>query len=232
MEPQPDVSYLHPRIRAIEIPCPCPNLSPRFASLLATGGLTVIYLIWTGVMWTSYFALDKLKAFVNPASVEFVEMKSMSTLAVLSAWFFSTLALLSFVAFVTTIFPHQELAKHLSRFLWLGWIATWTLGVYGLAAHLSADSWMQAGWQPCELYRQRLQISLFVSLFVTLALGFWFALVFSAFVHTLHPHIFYTGDVDSELDEYDHACLLEAELRNSDHPLAGEAAEWVQAEHA
>lgn len=70
------------------------------------------------------------------------------------------------------------------------------------------------------------------ALFVSLALIFWFAIVFSAFVHTLHPHLFYHGDVDSELDEYDHACLLEEELRQSDHHLAGEALEWLQNERA
>lgn len=70
------------------------------------------------------------------------------------------------------------------------------------------------------------------ALFVSLALIFWFAIVFSAFVHTLHPHLFYHGDVDSDLDDYDHACILEEELRHSEHPLAGEALEWLQSERA
>jgi hypothetical protein len=39
------------------------------------------------------------------------------------------------------------------------------------------------------------------SLFITLILDFWFSVVFSAFVHTLHPHIFMSPDSDSE-DEF------------------------------
>ncbi|GAA5895143.1 uncharacterized protein JCM6883_002333 [Sporobolomyces salmoneus] len=232
MKGHADSSYLRPRIPAIQVPCPCSTLSARAASLVSTGGLVIVYLGWAVGLWYGYSAVDKLKAFVESSSSAFVELRQMATFALFSAWYFSTCALLSFASFVTSIFPQPELAKHLSRIIWLfGWIGTWFVGVYGLAAHLSQDTWLVAGCDrddECELFRQRLQIWVMVSLFVTLALVFWFALVFSAFVHTLHPDIFHTGDVDSELDEYDHACLLEEELRNSDHPLAGEALEILR----
>jgi hypothetical protein len=91
--------------------------------------------------------VDKLKAFVKPSSFAFAELRQMATFALFSAWYFSTVALLSFASFVTSIFPQPELAKHLSRTLWIfGWIATWFVGIYGMAAHLSGDSWLQAGW--------------------------------------------------------------------------------------
>ncbi|GAA5985626.1 hypothetical protein JCM5350_004115 [Sporobolomyces pararoseus] len=203
-------------------------------SILSTGGLLAIYLLWAVGLWYGYSAADKLKAFVEVRSSAFDELRSMATFALMSAWYFSTMALISFASFITSIFPQPELAKHLSRTIWVfGWMATWFVGIYGITAHLSSDAWTVAGCdrdETCETFRQKLQIWLFVALFVSLALVFWFAIVFSAFVHTLHPDIFHTGDVDSELDEYDHTCLLEEELRHSDHPLAGEALEWLKAE--
>lgn len=50
-----DHSFLHPRIKAIEVPCPCSTVSPRVASILSTGGLTVIYLMWAIGVWKGYF---------------------------------------------------------------------------------------------------------------------------------------------------------------------------------
>lgn len=50
-----DHTFLHPRIRAIEVPCPCSAVSPRVASILSTGGLTVIYLMWAIGVWKGYF---------------------------------------------------------------------------------------------------------------------------------------------------------------------------------
>ncbi|GAA5847491.1 hypothetical protein JCM5353_008695 [Sporobolomyces roseus] len=230
-----DHSFLHPRIKAIEVPCPCSSVSPRVASILSTGGLTVIHLMWAIGVWKGYFEIDKLKAFVRPSSTAFVELRNIATFSLIASWYFSTSAVLAFASFVISIFPHQEIAKQLSRSVWIGWGLTWMIGIYGMAAHLSADAWVVAGCdrgEACEEFRRRLQIWLVIALFVSLALIFWFAIVFSAFVHTLHPHLFYHGDVDSELDEYDHACLLEEELRQSDHHLAGEALEWLQNERA
>ncbi|GAA5959119.1 hypothetical protein JCM3765_006347 [Sporobolomyces pararoseus] len=232
MKGRADPTFLHPRIPALSVPCPC--ASPRLASILSTGGLSVIYLLWAIGLWYGYSAIEKLKAFVEVKSSAFDELRQMAIYALMSAWYFSTMALISFASFITSIFPQPELAKHLSRTIWVfGWMATWFVGIYGMAAHLSLDAWTVAGCnrdEACEAFRQRLQTWLFVALFVSLALVFWFAIVFSAFVHTLHPDIFHTGDVDSELDEYDHACLLEEELRHSDHPLAGEALQFLKAQ--
>ncbi|GAA6008039.1 hypothetical protein JCM11491_006586 [Sporobolomyces phaffii] len=231
-----DTSYLQPRIQAIEVPCPCSTIAPRTACLLGTAGLSVLYLLWAIGTWWAYFGVNNLKAFVEPSTSAFAELRGMASFALFSAWYFSTTTLLASAAFVASVFPRAELAKHLSRSVWIfGWMATWFVGIYGMAAHLSADSWISAGCvrgDPCDLFRRWLQIWMLVALFITLALVFWFSLAFSSFVHTLHPHIFHTGDVDSELDEHDHAQLLEDELRRSDHPLAPHALEWLQAQKA
>jgi len=70
----------------------------------------------------------------------------MATYSLIAAWYFSTSTLLAFGSFIVSIFPRQEVAKHLSRSVWIGWGVTWIIGIYGIAAHLSADAWVVAGW--------------------------------------------------------------------------------------
>ncbi|GAA5845515.1 hypothetical protein JCM3766R1_001548 [Sporobolomyces carnicolor] len=229
-------AYLHPRIPAIQVPCPCASLSARTASVLSTGGLSIVYLSWSIASWYSFRRVDELKSFVSrDGGGEFDELRQIATFALVSAWYFTTVAVVSSASFVvSSVWPHREVAKHLSRVVWLfGWVGTWVVGVVGVAAYLSRDAWLVAGCDrdgACERFRQKLQISIVVALVVTLALVFWFAVVLSAFVHTLHPDVFHLGEVDSELDEYDHACLLEDELIPSEHPLAASALRHVRAE--
>ncbi|GAA5891765.1 hypothetical protein JCM5296_001855 [Sporobolomyces johnsonii] len=223
----PTATFLAPRLRALGLPCPCGGLSPRVASILATASLVVINSLWSIGTWWGYLELVRLKGFVSSAATSFDELSSMATFVQFAAWYSCTSTLLCFVAFVFGgVFPNREVAKQCSRWIWVGWGVTWCLGIFGVVAYVSDDAWLEAGCdqgQPCESYRKRLQVWLIVALFVTLALVFWLALVLSSFVHTLHPHLFYFGDDDSELDEYDRALLLEEELKQSYHPYAGEA---------
>lgn len=65
------------------------------------------------------------------------------------------------------------------------------------------------------------------AIFATLAVVFYCAVILSAFVHTLHPHLFISPDSDSDDDYSDveerRADELEKELLRSGHPYAGDA---------
>ncbi|GAA5862574.1 hypothetical protein JCM8547_002111 [Rhodosporidiobolus lusitaniae] len=225
----PPPARLGPRIRAIATPCPsCIPVSPRIASIVSCGILTVIYLAWSILLWKGYFLASKAKT--TATSTTLGELNLMSRYMAFTAFFSCTMTLVALGAFIVGAFPQRDFAKHFSRTLWVGWLVTWTLGIFGIVTYLSTDAFLVAGCvkgNECWSFRQRLQIWIVIALFVTLILAFWFNVILSAFVHTLHPHIFLSPDSDSEDDYSDYEAEREAaidvELRDSEHPWATEA---------
>lgn len=91
----------------------------------------------------------------------FDELSLMARYTSFSTYFTITLSLLTLGALVVSIFPQAETAKWLSRMIWVGWLATWGFGVFGICAYLSADSFVKAGCrmdQECWTYREKLRV--------------------------------------------------------------------------
>ncbi|KAL7336950.1 hypothetical protein BJY59DRAFT_705430 [Rhodotorula toruloides] len=154
----------------------------------------------------------------------FDELSLMARYTSFSTYFTITLSLLTLGALVVSIFPQAETAKWLSRMIWVGWLATWGFGVFGICAYLSADSFVKAGCrmdQECWTYREKLRVRVILSVFATLAIVFYCSIILSSFVHVLHPHLFLGPDSDSEDDfsDPDEAAhlALEDELKRSGH---------------
>ncbi|GAA5912861.1 hypothetical protein JCM6882_009499 [Rhodosporidiobolus microsporus] len=217
------------RLRSIPTPCPgfCP-FSPRVASIIGTGLLSCAYLAWSIFLWSSYGQINKVKDLASGSALS--ELVLMSRYANFAGFFAATMTLVCFGSFVVSCFPQRDFAKWLSRTVWIGWLFTWAVGIFGVVVYVSSDAFLAAGCNKgdeCWKARQGMQIWLIVALFITLILVFWFGVVFSAFVHTLHPHLFMSPDSDSE-DEYsdyeaEKEAQLLAELRASNHPYASDA---------
>ncbi|GAA5826348.1 hypothetical protein JCM11251_007264 [Rhodosporidiobolus azoricus] len=225
----PPPSLYGRRLRAIPTPCPsCIPFSPRVASIIATGLIMGIYLAWSIFLWSGYTQLNEVKELASGSAL--AELTLMSRFANFAGFFAATMATVSFGSLVVSCFPQRDFAKWLSRTIWIGWLVTWALGIFGTVVYVSSDAFLAAGCSKgdeCWSFRQRLQIWLIVCLFLTLILVFWFGVILSAFVHTLHPHLFLSPDSDSE-DEYsdyeaEKEKQLAAELRASNHPYAADA---------
>ncbi|GAA5973718.1 hypothetical protein JCM11641_005096 [Rhodosporidiobolus odoratus] len=226
--PPPTAPYGR-RMQAIETPCPrCIPLSAKGASMVATFLSSCIYLAWSIILWKGYFQLSELKGFSSGSATG--ELSMMARYSAFTAWFASTMTLVCFSSFVASVFPQKDFAKWLSRTIWVGWLVSWALGIFGLVAYVSSDAFLAAGCKrgaECWTIRQQLQIWLIIGLFITLFFVFWFNVVLSAFVHTLHPHIFRSADSDTEDDYSDdeeaeaaREAAIDDELRRSRDPLA------------
>lgn len=79
------------------------------------------------------------------SNTAFDELALMAQYASFSTYFSITLALLCLGALVVSICPQPETAKWLSRMIWVGWLATWGFGVFGICAYLSSDAFVKAG---------------------------------------------------------------------------------------
>ncbi|GEM09177.1 hypothetical protein Rt10032_c07g3194 [Rhodotorula toruloides] len=224
------------RIRGIELPCPsCIPLSTKAASVIACVVICVAYVVWSVVLWKGYSFIVDLKNMSS--NTAFDELSLMARYTSFSTYFTITLSLLCLGALVISIFPQPETAKWLSRMIWVGWLATWGFGVFGICAYLSADSFVKAGCrmdQECWTYREKLRVGVILSVFATLAVVFYCSIILSSYVHTLHPHLFLSPDSDSEDDfsDPDEAAhlALEEELKRSGHFAARGALEDLKEE--
>ncbi|GAA6000713.1 hypothetical protein JCM10207_004620 [Rhodosporidiobolus poonsookiae] len=210
------------RMRAFSTPC-CFPVNSRLASGVGCCVLSIVYLLWTLFLWQAYFALARIKTASSGTAA--TELAAIARFAIFAALFTTTWFLVSVGASVTVIFPQQDAARWLSRLIWVGWILTWGIGVYGVVSIVSMEAFVSSGCSKtgdCQAFRERLQLWLFFAVFATLAVVFYLGIIYSAYVHSLHPHLFKSPDSDSE-DEYSDyeeelEMALEAEMRRARHP--------------
>ncbi|GAA6038488.1 hypothetical protein JCM8097_004592 [Rhodosporidiobolus ruineniae] len=229
MSSYPPPSPKFRRLRAISTPCPsCLPISPKAASIAGCLTLFLLYLAWSAALWVGCSELNSMKALSTGTATS--ELVLMTRFPAIAALFASTMTVVSFGAFVTSVVPQREFAKWFSRGIWIGWLVNWSVGIFGVVVFLSSEAWIAAGCgqsEPCWPARQKIRIGISVALFLTLGLVFWLGVVLSAYVHTLHPHLFFPPDglTDDEYsdDELHADAELEDELLRSDHPYAADA---------
>lgn len=70
------------------------------------------------------------------------ELALMSRFAAIAMFFTSTVAIISLAAFAVCIFSQREAAKWLSRSIWISWLVSWAIGVFGLAVYTASDTFV------------------------------------------------------------------------------------------
>ncbi|GAA5979283.1 hypothetical protein JCM10908_002866 [Rhodotorula pacifica] len=186
------------RLRALPSPCPgC--LSPRAASVIGCLIMTLLYAAWTTILYKAYTTAAHLRS--SSSSTSFDEVALSARFNICTSLFCATMTLLCGGAFVVSAFPQQDVAKWLSRAIWIGWLFTWGFAIFGLAAFISSDGFVAGFCSSATCAPSRMRTATTFAVFLTLALVFYLAVVLSAYVHTLHPHLFMSPDSDTE-DEY------------------------------
>ncbi|GAA5965761.1 hypothetical protein JCM8115_000917 [Rhodotorula mucilaginosa] len=188
------------RLRALPSPCPgC--LSARAASLIGCLIMTLVYAGWTMVMYNAYATAASVRGSTAPAA--FDELALSTRFNICTSLFCATMTLLCLGALATSAFPQQDAARWLSRAIWVGWLCTWGFGVFGLTYFVASDVFLASFCTAaaCGTSPETLRLTMILVVLFTLTLVFYLAVVLSAYVHTLHPHIFMSPDSDTE-DEY------------------------------
>ncbi|GJN87915.1 hypothetical protein Rhopal_000870-T1 [Rhodotorula paludigena] len=190
--------------------------------------MAIVHLAWAVALFKGDFHTQDLK--MSAKGTERDELGLMARFLEFAAYYAVLETCLCVGAIGVCVWPQRETAKWLSRLLWIGWMCTWALGIFGIVAYISSDAFIRAGCETgeeCWASRKRLRIWLMVGLAATLAINFYCSVILSAFVHTLHPHLFRSADSDTEDDFSDYEAelleTLEAELADSKHPLAAHA---------
>ncbi|GAA5878612.1 hypothetical protein JCM3774_004082 [Rhodotorula dairenensis] len=184
------------------LPSPCPScLSPRTASAVGCLAMTLIYAAWTVILYQAWGTAAQVRS--SSASAAFDEVALSLRFTVCTSLFCATMTLLCLGAFGVSFFPQRDAARWLSRAIWVGWLCTWGFGVFGLTAFISSDNFVTSfcSAASCSISRQDLRSGTTCFVFLTLVLICYLGVVLTAYVHTLHPHIFLSPDSDSE-DEY------------------------------
>ncbi|KWU45633.1 hypothetical protein RHOSPDRAFT_32555 [Rhodotorula sp. JG-1b] len=163
--------------------------------------MTLVYAGWTMVMYNAYATAASVRGSNAPAA--FDELALSTRFHICTSLFCATMTLLCLGALATSAFPQQDAAKWLSRAIWVGWLCTWGFGVFGLTNFVASDIFLATFCTAaaCGTSPETLRLTMIFVVFFTLALVFYLAVVLSAYVHTLHPHIFMSPDSDTE-DEY------------------------------
>lgn len=163
--------------------------------------MTLVYTGWTMVLYNAYTTAASVRASTAPAA--FDELALSTRFNICTSLFCATMTLLCLGALATSAFPQQDAARWLSRAIWVGWLCTWGFGVFGLTNFVASDVFLASFCTAaaCGTSPHTLRLTMVLVVLFTLALVFYLAVVLSAYVHTLHPHIFMSPDSDTE-DEY------------------------------
>ncbi|KAM0747901.1 hypothetical protein T439DRAFT_328565 [Meredithblackwellia eburnea MCA 4105] len=192
------------RLRAIQLPCCFCRLQHRPAAILVSGFGSAAYAAWGVVLWMMGSALSKLSV----STSEETTVQAMRSFVNFADFYAFTASAIYLAFFAISFFPNSDALKHLSRIIWVGWCTSWLVGILGLVAFGTGDSFLMqdctAGkWSgDCESWWNQMQVGLIVLVFTTLGFHFYSGIVLSSFVHTLHPHLFYQHSDDEEFNDY------------------------------